>query len=311
MSLDQLLQRQDLLITRQQALGYLTQSALHRRLRRQWRIVHPGVYLTAGRLPTPRQRLRAALLYGGPLAQLSDTTALAAYGIRYLPADSNVYLLVPATISRANREGVVVRRTHRPTEPTPIGGLPHTPIARAVMEFASRVGDDRTAMAVAADAVQRRLVPAAALIEELSHVTGRGAGVAHRLSEQLVAGVRSAPEADFLTLCRQSQVLPEPLLNPLLELRSGARVSPDALFEDAGLVHETNGRQPHAAEDRFESMQARHGAMTAAGLVVLHSSPRQLRDEPARVVAQVEECYLRTRGSGLPSGVRLLRNVAA
>jgi NADH:ubiquinone oxidoreductase subunit F (NADH-binding) len=47
--------------------------------------------------------------------------------------------------------------------------------------------------------------------------------------------------------------------------------------------------------------------MTTAGLTVLHSSPHQLRTEPQRIIAQVEACYLRDRGKGLPAGVKLVR----
>jgi hypothetical protein len=164
---------------------------------------------------------------------------------------------------------------------------------------------------VLADAVQRRVASRPALLEELSHVTGRGAGIAHRAGRWIAAGVASAPEAEFLTLCQESKVLPTPLINPLLELPSGLRISPDALFLDAGLVHETNGRGPHAADDRFDDMQARHGAMTAAGLTVLHNSPRQIRTERRRVIADLEACYAKAKGRGLPAGVLLLRNVAA
>jgi very-short-patch-repair endonuclease len=101
------------------------------------------------------------------------------------------------------------------------------------------------------------------------------------------------------------------MLNSLIVLPCGRRVSPDALWEQAALVHETNGREFHAGHDDFDSMQERHDAMTAAGLTVLHSSPRQLRDDAARVVAQVEACYLRGAGKGLPPGIVILRRDAA
>jgi hypothetical protein len=163
---------------------------------------------------------------------------------------------------------------------------------------------------VIADAIQRRIAHCDEVRDELSHVTGRGCALALRISTRLASGARSAPEADFLVLCEQSKVLPRPMANPLLELPSGRRVSPDALFADAALVHETNGRSAHAAADLFEGMQERHGAMTAAGLTVLHSSPYQLRTDPDRILEQLEACYLRDRGKGLPPGVTVLRSSA-
>ncbi|HVV75590.1 MAG TPA: hypothetical protein VHC43_06095 [Mycobacteriales bacterium] len=310
MNLQQVLDAQDQVITRLQALEHLSDGSLQHRLQRHWRILLPGVYLAATGTPTQRQLLRAGLLYAGPGAQLSDQTALAAYGVRYLPADSTIRLLIPHAVRRVSRDGVVVRRTTRLPTPQVRDGLPYSPLARALADFAARVGDERLALAAIADAIQRRLVSVDDVVAELSHVTGRGCGLAGRLGQRLSTGAHSAPEADFLALVARSRILPTPLVNSLVELPDGRCVSPDALFADAALVHETNGRSAHAATDLFDSMQERHGAMTAAGLTVLHSSPYQLRKEGDRIVAQVETCYLRDRGKGLPPGIKILRTSA-
>jgi len=87
-------------------------------------------------------------------------------------------------------------------------------------------------------------------------------------------------------------------------------VSPDALALDAGLVHETNGRRAHARQDLFEDMQERHDAMTAAGLTVLHNSPRRLATQPRIAIAEFVECHRRLAGRGLPPGVELVRAAA-
>jgi hypothetical protein len=307
MTLDALLASQDQVLTRLQALEYLSEGSLQHRLQRYWRILLPGVYLAATGTATQRQLLRAALLYAGSGAQLADQTALAVYGVRYLPTSATTHLLIPHAARRVSRDGVAVRRTTRLPEPVIRDGLPYSPPARALSDFAARVGNERVALAVLADAIQRRIATVDDVISELSHVTGRGRGLAGCITQHLSSGAHSAPEADFLALVARSRLLPSPLANPLLELPDGRRVSPDALFVDAGLVHETNGRSAHAATDLFESMQERHGAMTAAGLTVLHSSPYQLRNEADRIVAQVESCYLRERGKGLPPGVTILR----
>jgi hypothetical protein len=108
-------------------------------------------------------------------------------------------------------------------------------------------------------------------------------------------------------MCLAHAVLPKPLVNALLMLPSGMKVSPDSLFIDSAVVHETNGRGPHADEDAFESMQVRHDALTAAGFTVLHNSPRSLTREPDRVMSEVVACVTRHAGRGLPAGVTLLR----
>jgi hypothetical protein len=172
------------------------------------------------------------------------------------------------------------------------------------------MGSAQSAHAILADAVGRGLARLDVVVEEVTHVTGAGSGLARRAVIEVASGARSAPEVDFVKLCRSMRELPDPLLNPLLELPDGRRVSPDALFPGTPLVHEVNGRAFHGEEDTFESMQARHDAMTAAGLTVLHNSPRRIRRDGSAVLAEVVSCYRRLAGQDLPSGVRVLRSCA-
>ncbi len=304
------LARQDGLIARSQALSALSVGAIRHLLGRRWMIVLPGVYAGFTGDLSERQRQRAALLYAGDNAQFSDITSLLAHGVRYVPPTTSLHVLIPAVEHRANSGFVVVRRTHRLPRPWTINGFPHCPAERSLVDASARIGDRRAARAMMADAVQRRIADAARLQAEIPHLSGRGTGVARRAISDIVLGGRSAPELEFFELCGQCEDLPQPLLNSLLELPGGRRVSPDALFLNAGLVHETNGRGPHADEDPFDDMQSRHDAMTAAGLVVLHNSPRQLREDGRRVMSEVLACHQRLAGRGLPPGVTLLRSTA-
>jgi hypothetical protein len=188
-------------------------------------------------------------------------------------------------------------------------GLPYCPPERALVEMSARTCDRRTATAVIADAVQRGIAAPERLVLELPHLTGRGAGTTRSAVGDVVGlGARSAPEADFLTMCAGCPGLPTPLVNALLRLPTGMKVSPDSLFFDAAVIHETNGRGPHAEEDAFESMQVRHDALTAAGFTVLHNSPRSLWREPDRVMSELLACVTRNAGRGLPPGVVVLRS---
>jgi hypothetical protein len=302
---------QDGLVTRFQALTELTVGELRARLSRSWAIILPGVYATFRSSLTHRQRCRAALLYAGDDAQLADVTAAARYGVRYLPPTQDVHVLIPAQQHRLSRGFVVVRRTHWFPEPRELDGLRYCPPARALVEAAARIGHQATAHAFLADAVTRRVVNPADLTEAVERITGRGAGVARRAVLEISSGARSAPEVDFLKLCRTSTIVPPPLVNPLLELPDGRLISPDALFPGTPLVHEVNGRAFHADEDQFESMQERHDVMTAVGLTALHNSPRRIRRDSGLVLSEVERCYVRLEGQGLPPGVRIVRAHAA
>jgi hypothetical protein len=308
--IEEALARQDRMIARGQALTMLSVGALRHLLGHRWRIVLPGVYAGFTGELSERQRKRAAWLYAGENAQLADVTSLVDLGVRYVPPTGAVHVLIPAVEHRANHGFVIVRRTHRLPQPRLLNGFPYCPAERALVDASARIGDQQTARAMIADAVQRRLAYTDRLRAELPHLSGRGSGVARRAIDDVLMGGRSAPECEFLDLCRARPDLPMPLANSLLQLPDGRKVSPDALFLDAGLVHETNGRGPHADEDPFDDMQARSDAMTTAGLVVLHNSPRQLRREAGRIMAEVITCHRRDAGRGLPPGVTLIRSGA-
>lgn len=303
--------RQDGFVTRSQALAELSVGELRTRLSRRWAITLPGIYATFRAQLSHRQRCRAALLYAGNAAQLADVTAVARYGVRYLPTEHEIHVLIPAEQHRLSRGFVVVRRTHRMPAAQVLDDLRYCPPERALVEAVARLGSPQTAHALLADAVGRGIVSAVDLAAEAEHVTGRGSGVTRRAVAEIASGARSAPEVDFIKLCRSSPELPRPLLNPLLELPDGRRISPDALFPGTPLVHEVNGRAFHGDEDTFESMQERHDAMTAAGLTALHNSPRRIRREANAVLSEVISCYQRLAGQGLPPGVRLVREHAA
>jgi hypothetical protein len=306
-TLADVLQAQDGVVSRGQALEFLTPSELRHRLAGRWQIIVPGVYAGFTGQLGARQRLRAALLHGGPTAMLNDRTTLELLGVRYLPREGDVHVLIAQQHGAKSRAFIRVRRTHRHPHAATVNGLPSTPAARALVEFGLRWRDQRAVRAVFADAVQRGVATQALLSHEIEHVPALGSSRVRRVFADLGIGVQSAPELDFLALVQSSRVLPQPYVNPLLELPCGRRVSPDTLFLDAGLVHETNGRLAHASLDDFEDMQERHDGMTAAGLVVLHNPPARINRKRDRVLAEVETCYLRNAGRGLPPGVVMLR----
>jgi len=228
--------------------------------------------------------------------------------VRYLPQDPVIRVLVDADVQRSSRDFVAIRRTiYLPRPAQSSEGLAMAPTARALTDFALRHDHERDVRAVLASAVQRRQVSIDELLAELDIAPARGRRRLVRVLEELGDGVRSAPEGDIRQLVAKSQILPKPLYNCLLRLPSGRKVSPDLLIEEAGLVHETNGRQPHAEEDDFDSMQERHDSMTAAGLTVLHNSPRLISRDGKRVLHELEQCYLRDAGKGMPPGVVILR----
>jgi hypothetical protein len=304
-----LLLTQDHVLGRRQAIeaGVTTNAIEHRLKTRQWQRMLPGVYLTAPTEPSRRQLLVAALVYAGPQSAVDDVDACRSYGLRSVAIDEYVvHVVVPGWSAARSRGFVVVRRTDRPIVTVDTERLRYVDAATAVVVAARGMRRDRAALAVMSDALQRRVTTYDELVR--SHVQGppRGARTAGRALASLSTGAASAPEVDFLGLVAMSSILPTPLCNVLLRLPRGRLISPDALFLASAVIHETNGRRPHARADLFEDMQQRHDVLTAAGFTVLHNPPSRLLRQPRDVLGEVERCHVRQDGRGLPPGVTIV-----
>ena len=295
-------------ISRSQALTCLGEKGVRRRLSAGWQVLFPGVYATFREPLSQEQRMWAALLFAGAGAVFTDRLVLEAAGIRFLPEEDpeHLHMLLPWEQRRKSRSFLYVTRTRYLPEPHPLGGFPAAPLDRALIDFGVRIRDERIVLGVLADAVQRSKVSVGQLEKALRVSPKQGRAAPAAAVDALRVGVRSVPEQDFRVIASGVRT-PPVLFNPLLQLPSGRRISPDALIEQCGLVHETNGRMAHAEEDLFESMQERHDVMTTAGLTVLHNGPRRLRTDPALVSLEWKDCARRLAAQGMPPGVVILR----
>lgn len=304
-----LLDWQDYVLSRGQALAHgLTPGAIaHRKKYDGWQELVTGVYLCHPGEPSRRQLLIGALLFAGDDAAIDDVDACRFYGVKAItPVGEIVHVVVPRSSPVRSRGFVVVRRTSALIRMTRTDRLRYVDPADAVIAAARRRSVERVVVALLSDAVQRGVTTYEDLVR--AHVQGspRGANFTDVALDHLRAGIRSAPEADFKLLAEASLILPPLLYNRRVRLPGGQVLRPDALTPDAPLVHETNGRQSHARDDLFEHMQLRHELLTAAGFTVLHTPPRRIWSSGREVIGNVERCYLRLAGQGLPPGVELL-----
>jgi hypothetical protein len=246
----------------------------------------PGIYLTATGEPSRDQLLMAALLYAGPVSVITGPAALPIYKIR-APKIRVVDVLVPVTRQRASRTFVAIHRTRRmPPSFTVDAGLRFAPAARAVADAARGLTNVSDARAVVASAVQQGRCTIKELGAELADGPIRDSARLRAVLLEVMAGVRSVPEAEFRDLVRGSGV-PLPLFNARLFLDGKLLAVPDAWWPAAGVVAEVDSVEWHLSPDDWEKTMRRHDRMAAAGLIVLHFSPRQLRAEPQRVLRDI------------------------
>ena len=79
----------------------------------------------------------------------------------------------------------------------------------------------------------------------------------------------------------------------------------DAWWPDLGVAAEVDSREWHLSPQSWEQTMRHHARMTSLGILVLHFSPRQVRGEPAEVVAAIRSA-LRSRAGQRLAGIQTL-----
>jgi hypothetical protein len=301
-------------VSRAQAMACgMTPSMLQRRTRPggPWQRLLPTVYLTVTGVPTVDQMDMAALLYAGDNSVITGLAALrrrrlrpsaipVGRGPQILPVD----VLIPAQRRRASRDYVVLRRTTRLPETVAVTGRIRFAIAaRAVTDAALTMRSETAVRALVAGAVQQRLCTVAQLTYELGTVPRQGSRWLRVVLAEVADGVRSVPEGELRHLVIRAG-LPRPLCNVRLYLGRQLLAVPDAYWPEAGLVAEVDSHEWHLSPADWEQTMARHARLVAAGLLVQHFSPHQIRTEPAAVVAAVRGAL--AAGRPVP-GIRAVR----
>lgn len=269
-----------------------------------WQRVLPRVILLQTGVPSPRQRLRAALLYAGEGAQLTGAAALTLYGVRAAGPQSRVGpvdVLVPGGRNPRSRAYVRVHRSHRPCPRLPVEGLPCARLTRAVTDAIPSLTSDDDVTALLAEVIQRGRCTLADLTTTLR--------ASHRASDPrvaaaldgLTAGIRSTAESTARHVLRSAS-LPPPLWNRNLYLLDGTFLArPDAYWPDEGVVLEIDSREWHLSPALWEGTMSRRNRMTAAGLIVLSASPSQLRSGAVEVVTALRAALLSPRSGSRPA----------
>jgi hypothetical protein len=295
-------------VTQLRTDGVGRNSVCHRVQIRRWQWLLPGVVLAGSGEPTRRQKVIAAWLWAGADSAIDGASACFWYGLRHNTFDpTRVHVVVPYGSAARTQAFVVVRRTISDIVIGTRTSVPYVDPATAVIVAARGTANTRSAIALLSTALQTGL----STLGDLQAARERlGDKWCRDVDGALVAvgvGLRSPAERDAHDLIVSSRALPTPLWNQWLDLGDGqGPVCVDALWVEAAMVHETNGRRYHAWGNAFEDMQARHDRMTAAGLIVLHNSPARIRRKGPLVVAELERTHARYAGQGLPPGVRLL-----
>ena len=306
-SIDDLLKKQEGVVSRDQALEYLSRSAITRRIREAgpWQVLLPTVYGAFTGVPTERQRMWAALLYAGEDAFITGATGCRLYNLRAAPQCSHVHLAAPRG-ARPSVKYAVVHPTLRPASTWAVERFPVAKLPRVLVDTAIRLGSVDDVRALLSEGVQRRNLHVDQLIVELVGAPRNGSGFARRAVEEIVLGARSAPEGRVIRIVAGSTILPAAHHNCLVIGPGGTPLgSPDGYWEEAAVAQETDSVDHHYDVDAWAATLERRALFGAAGINVLPSRPRRLIDDADGVRRELESAYLIGVLKGPPPGIRV------
>lgn len=241
------------------------------------------------------------MLYGsaGGRAVITGRSALALYRLKAAPSPEDVTdidVLVPRSSHMPSRRAawqgeVTILRTRRmPSRVRMNTGLPVAALPRAAVDSVRHIGDGRGdrgwAQSVLYEAVQARGVAPTALAAELRAERIAGRAWVQEVLAALSVGVRSPAEGSAREVLVTAG-LPPALWNVRLYLDGQWIADPDVYWPRHGLLFEVDSAAHHTSRDDWERTMARHNRIEAAGLKVLHASPRQLRREPEALTAAI------------------------
>jgi hypothetical protein len=256
-----------------------------------WQRPLPGIVLLHNTTPTRRQLVEAALLYVGPEATITGLEACRRHGLRALPEDSDVHVLVPHARKVKSCDFVTVERTTRFPAPVVRDGVPLAPTSRAVLDACRRLRAFDSVRALIADAVQRGRTSPEMLARELSLGSRRGTAVPREVLKDITAGARSVAEIDAMRVWRRTG-LPAPKWNvDVLDTDGRFLARPDGWWDDVALAWEIDSYEYHFNRAGYERTLRRNVRYAAAGVVVVQTLPNRLRVEPDVVAAELAAGY--------------------
>jgi hypothetical protein len=258
-----------------------------------WQTLLPAVYLSLTGAPNLPQKHMAALLYAGPGSLITGPAALMHHGLRGPGMHEMVDVLVPAGRQRHSTGFVRLHRTRRlPARFVMSGPLALVAVARAVADTARLLDEVREVRAVVAEAVQRGRCTIGELGAELADGPMKGSAMLRSALAEVTEGVRSAAEGDLRSLIRAAR-LPTPLYNASLFIDGRFLARPDVWWPRAGVAAEVDSRQWHVSPADWDRTRTRHDDMCAAGILPLHFSPREIRQEPDAVIRRIRDTLQR------------------
>lgn len=274
------------------ALG-LTSEDIRERCRADgpWQRLDPGLVLLTNEPPTRHQRIHAALKGAGPDAVLTGLDALSLHGMPTAGLDGPVHLLLPRRRQPRLVDGVFFEHTHQLPQPVHRNGFPVAPLPRAAIDTCRRAKTAPHVHALLKAVITQGRVAPATLRNELDASMDPGATLPKRVLAEIYDKVRSVARGWAKRLVHQAG-LPAPKWHVPITSPNGSHVATtDAWWDDVALAWEVDSYAFDLSPADCTAALRRAARLTASGVIVVHTPPTQLRDEPATVADLLRNAY--------------------
>ncbi|SFB97439.1 hypothetical protein [Streptomyces aidingensis] len=277
-----------------------------------WQMPMPGVCLLHSGRPSGEELLQAALRWTGGRegeTMVTGLAALALHGFTTAPplaALDRMDILVPRTRRLRSTGCARIVRSHHLPRPQRRDGFPVAPVARALADAVGRTPDPAAVRSLLTEAVREGHCGPAALVRELDRARLLSRRPVRAVVEVLMAEGRAPAEERLIRLVRAAG-LPEPFWNVDLRLPEGPFLGGvDAYWPQEAVAVEIDSRAhgPDGGPDDGRHHYARKRAMLGrAGIILVHLTPRMLRDAAGQQAEVVRAALLgRYGGGGGPDG---------
>lgn len=296
------------LVTRSQALEYLTQRQLERRVRDGGlERVRPGVYRLAGSPLTWEQQVLAACLSGSADASASHATAARLLGLKGFESANDVEAIEITTPSRTRTRlsGVAVHDTavRGPSHFTRKSRIPSTSVARTLCDLTWHSQPWQVERALD-DALRRQLTSlrlVTRVFRDLAHRGRRKSTVMRALLEARLPGYESgeSPMEDRLLRWILDAGLPPPTQQHRVRI-GGTSYRLDLAYPEFSIGIEYDGWDVHKPRSAFDADRKRQNAFETRDWMILRYTSASSRE---LVVAEVAQAISVRSKSLLPASM--------
>ena len=253
-----------------------------------WQWILPGVTLCHTGTPTWREKMLAALKYGGPGAMLTGASGMREHGLRER-LDPRMHILVPRGTNRTSHHFVIVERTSHLPDPIVRRGIALAPLPRCCVDGSRRTLHLPRVRAAIAEAVQRRMCQPLELRLAVETLATQRSRAARGVLKEIEAGIRSAAEGDARDVFSGSDV-PMPEWNVELFTRDGEFLCvPDGWWDDLALAIQIDSMEWHLSPELYKRTQATQRILARAGIPFLPWAPGDVSRDPDAFLASARE----------------------